>query len=98
MAGIQKFFQIALANEFYKLLVDEQRFDHRALLSGVDPEVLGVIVSYANTFLVSMLDTLSKMPPLIRYASRKWRRRPRRSRTRTQTCRCFSSRICFSRA
>jgi hypothetical protein len=67
MAGIQTFFQIALANEFYNLLVVEQRFDQRTLFSGVDPNLLQEVVKFANAFVEGMLANLSKMPPLVRY-------------------------------
>jgi hypothetical protein len=67
MAGIQRFFQLSLANEFYMLLVDEQRFDKASLFSAGDPEVLRIVVKYAKRFVDSMMENLPKMPPLVRY-------------------------------
>jgi hypothetical protein len=67
MAGIQRFFQLSLANEFYMLLVDEQQFDKVVLFSGADASVLKIVIKYAKRFVDRMVDSLPKMPALVRY-------------------------------
>jgi hypothetical protein len=58
---------LSLAKEFYMLLVDEQQFDKVVVFSGVDTNVLKIVIKYAKRFVDRMIESLPKMPALVRY-------------------------------